>query len=61
MGKEEFKKIFNDYIDSVDKIQEFTISNEIEELDMSTLDGEWIERRSTGITNIYITTYREPK
>lgn len=61
MDKEEIKKIINDIIDSVDNIQDFSISNDIEERDMSTLDDEWIKRRPTGITNIYITAYKEPK
>lgn len=61
MDKEEIKKIVNDFIDSVDEIQDFSISNDVEEVDMSTLDGENIERKPTGITNIYITTYREIK
>ena len=61
MDKETVKKILNDFLDSVDEIQDFSISNDVEEVDMSTLDGEWIERRATGITNIYITTFRELK
>lgn len=61
MDKEEIKKIVNDFIDSVDEIQDFSIANEVEEINRSTLDGENIERKPTGITNIYITTYREIK
>ncbi|MEY8416667.1 hypothetical protein AAK964_10230 [Tissierella praeacuta] len=61
MDKEIVKKTINDFIDSVDEIQDFSISNEVEEIDKSTLDGEWIERRPTGIANIYITTYKELK
>ena len=61
MDKEEIKKILNDFIDSVDEIQDFSIANEVEEISRSTLDGENIERKPTGITNIYITTYREIK
>lgn len=61
MDKETVKKILNDFIDSVDEIQDFSISNDVEEVGMSTLDGENIERKPTGITNIYITTYRELK
>lgn len=61
MDKETVKKMLNDFIDSVDKIQGFSISNDVEEIDRSTLDGECIERKPTGLTNIYITTYKEPK
>lgn len=59
MDKETVKKILNDFIDSADEIVDFSMVNEVEEIDLSTLDGEWIERRSTGITNIYITTFKE--
>ena len=61
MDKETVKKIINDFIDSVDEIQDFSIANEIEEIDRSTLDGENIIRVPTGLTNIYITTFKEPK
>ena len=61
MNKEEIKKIINDFIDSVDEIRDFSISNDVEEIDRSTLDGGWKEYRQTGIKNIYITAYKEPK
>ena len=61
MDKETVKKIINDLIDSVDEIQDFSIANEVEEIDRSTLDGENIIRIPTGLTNIYITTFKEPK
>jgi hypothetical protein len=61
MDKERIKKILNDFVDYVDEVQDFSIANEVEEIDRSTLDGENIERKPTGITNIYITTYKEPK
>lgn len=61
MDKETVKKIINDFIDSVDEIQDFSISNEVEEMDRSTLDGENIIRIPTGITNIYITAFKEQK
>lgn len=61
MDKETVKKILNDFIDSVDEIQDFSISNDVEEIDISTLDGENIIRIPTGLTNIYITTFKEPK
>lgn len=61
MDKETVKQIINDYIDSVDEIQEFSISNEVEEIDRSTLDEKNIIRVPTGLTNIYITTFKEPK
>lgn len=61
MDKETVKKIINDFIDSVDEIQDFSISSDVEEIDRSTLDGENIIRVPTGLTNIYITTYRELK
>lgn len=59
MDKETVKKIINDFIDSVDEIQDFSISNDVEEIDNSTLDGENIIRVPTGLTNIYITTYKK--
>ena len=59
MDKKTAKKILNDFLDSVDEIQDFSISKEIEEIDMSTLDEENIIRKPTGITNIYITTYKK--
>lgn len=61
MDKDEIKRILINLIDSVDEVQDFSISNDIEEISMPTLDGEWKERKPTGITNIYITTYREQK
>ena len=59
MDKETIKKILNEFLDSVDEIQDFSISEEIEEIDMSTLDEENIIRKPTGITNIFITTYKK--
>lgn len=59
MDKETVRKIINAFIDSIDEIQDFSISNDVEEIDMSTLDTEWIERKPTGLTNVYITTYKE--
>ena len=59
MDKETVKQIINDFIDSVDEIQDFSISNDVEEIDRSTLDGENIIRVPTGLTNIYVTTYKE--
>lgn len=61
MDKETVKKIINDFIDSVDEIQDFSISNDVEEIDISTLDEENTIRKPTGLTNIYITTLKEPK
>jgi len=60
MDKEAVKKIINDFIDSVDEIQDFSISEDIEEIDRSTLDEKNIIRKPTGLTNVYITTYKEP-
>ncbi|HHX62903.1 MAG TPA: hypothetical protein GX707_19660 [Epulopiscium sp.] len=60
MDKEAVKKIINDFIDSVDEIQDFSISEDIEGIDRSTLDGKNIIRKLTGLTNVYITTYKEP-
>lgn len=61
MDKETAKKILNEIIDSQDEIRDFTISADIEEIDRSTLEGGYKEFKYTGITNIYITTYKEPK
>ncbi|HOA79965.1 MAG TPA: hypothetical protein PKK61_02730 [Defluviitaleaceae bacterium] len=61
MDKETVKKIICDFIDSVDEIQDFSISNDVEEIDNSTLDGKNIIRVPTGIANIYITTFKEPR
>ena len=61
MDKETVKKIICDFIDSVDEVQDFSISNDVEEIEKSTLDGENIIRKPTGLTNIYITTFKEPK
>jgi len=61
MDKETVKKIVCDFIDSVDEIQDFSISNDVEETNLSTLDEERIVRKSTGLTNIYITTFKEAK
>ena len=61
MDKETVKKIICDFIDSVDEVQDFSISDDVEEIDRSTLDGENIIRIPTGLTNIYITTFKEPK
>lgn len=59
MDKETVKKIICDFIDSADEVQDFSISNDVEEKNLSTLDEEWIVRKPTGLTNIYITTYKE--
>ena len=59
MDKETVKRIVNDFIDSVDEIVEFSISDDYEEIDMSTLDEERIIRKSTGLTNIFISTYKK--
>lgn len=59
MDKESIKKIINDFIDSVDEIQDFSISGDVEEIDCSTLDEERIVRKPTGLTNIFITTYKK--
>lgn len=59
MDKETVKRIVNDFIDSVDEIQDFSISNDVEEIDKSTLDCENIIRVPTGLTNIFISTYKE--
>jgi len=61
MDKETIKKIINDYLDSVDEIQDFSITNDVEEIDRSTLEEKNIIRIPTGLTNIYITTFKEPK
>ena len=61
MDKETAKKIVCDFIDSVDEVQDFSITNDVEETNLSTLDEERIVRKSTGLTNIYITTFKEPK
>ena len=61
MDKETAKKIICDFIDSVDEVQDFSITNDVEETNLSTLDEERIVRKSTGLTNIYITTFKEPK
>ena len=59
MDKEIVKKIICDFIDSVDEIQDFSITNDVEEIDRSTLDGKNIIRVPTGLTNVYITTYKK--
>jgi hypothetical protein len=61
MDKETVKKIICDFIDSVDEVQDFSISDDVEEIEKSTLNGENIIRIPTGLTNIYITTFKEPK
>lgn len=61
MDKDTIKKILNDFLDSVDEIQDFSISNDVEEIDISTLDEENTIRKPTGLTNIYITTFKEQK
>ena len=58
MDKETAKKIICDFIDSVDEIQDFSITNDVEEIDNSTLDGKDVIRIPTGLTNVYITTYK---
>ena len=58
MDKETVKKIINDFIDSVDEVQDFSITNDVEEIDNSTLDSKDIIRIPTGLTNVYITTYK---
>ena len=59
MDKETIKKIINDFIDSVDEIVDFSISDDYEEIDASTLDEEIKIRKPTGLTNIFIQAYKE--
>lgn len=59
MDKETAKKVICDFIDSADEIQGISITADVEEIDRSTLDGEYIERRATGRTNVYLTIYKE--
>ena len=61
MDKETAKKIVCDFIDSVDEIQDLSITNDVEEIDNSTLNGKDVIRIPTGLTNIYITTFKELK
>ena len=61
MDKETVKKIICEFIDSVDEVQDFSITNDVEEIDRSTLDGKNIIRVPTGLTNVYMTTYTEKK
>jgi predicted secreted protein len=58
MDKETLKKIICDFIDSVDEIMDFSITNDVEEIDSSTFDGKDVIRIPTGFTNINITTYK---
>lgn len=59
MDKETIKKIICDFIDAVDEILDFSISDDYEEIDASTLDEEIKIRKPTGLTNIFITTYKK--
>lgn len=59
MDKETVKKLINVFIDSVDEIKDFSISNVVEEIDNSTLDRVSTTRIPTGLTNVCITTYKE--
>ena len=59
MDKERIKKIVNNFIDSVDEIQDLTISDEMEEIDVSTLSEERIIRRPTGRIDMRIIAYEE--
>jgi len=61
VDKETIKRIINEFIDDVDEIVDFSISDDYEEIDCSTLDEENIIRIPTGLSNIYITTYKERK
>lgn len=61
MDKESIRKIINDFIDSVDEIRDFSISNEIEEIDRSTLDEKNVVRRNTGYQNLYLTAFKEQR
>jgi len=59
MDKETAKKMISDLIDSADEIQGISITNDVEEIDRSTLDGEYREYRNTGRTNVFITIFKE--
>lgn len=59
MEKELIKQVVCDFIDSADEVQDLSISDETEEIDMSTLEEERVVRRSTGRTEIRITVYKE--
>ena len=59
MDKETIKRIIHEFIDDVDEIVDFSISDDYEEIDASTLDEEIKIRKPTGLTNIFIQTYKE--
>lgn len=59
MDKETIKRIINEFIDDVDEIVDFSISDDYEEIDASTLDEEIKIRKPTGLTNIFIQAYKE--
>jgi len=61
MNKEDAKMIFNNWIDSVDEVQDLSVYNDVEETDASTLDESFKERKLTGITSFSITGYKELK
>ncbi len=60
MDKETIKKIINDFIDSVDEIRDFSVTNETDGEELKDLSGNvYRKAKPTGITNVYITAYKE--
>ncbi len=59
MDKETAKKIICDFIDQADEVQEVSISEDYEEIDVSTLEKEKVIRKPTGLTNMFVTIYKE--
>lgn len=59
MDKETIKKIINDFIDSVDEIRDFSVTNETDGEELKDLSGNvYGKPKPSGITNVYITTYK---
>lgn len=59
MDKETIKKIINDFIDSVDEIRDFSVTNETDGEELKDLSGNvYGKPKLSGITNVYITTYK---
>lgn len=59
MDKETIKRIINEIIDSADEIKDFSMSADIEEIDRSTLDSEYVEYRPTGMQHIHLAIYKK--
>ena len=59
MDKEQIKRAICEFIDSADEIRDFSIASELTD-EIKDLSGKvYGTTKPTGITNVYLTTYKK--